>query len=314
MRRFKRIRKIVRGSKILTFVFSPISRFVRFMAKIRMTPTQRNFDRFYKETFAFVREGSLVVDVPAFDGEFEIDFRSHVLLRLLRDKQYEPELMPVIDDYLDPHKDVLDVGANIGLFSILFSTLISEGNRVFAIEPTPRALDYLRKNILRNDCSSTVIVVEGVMTDRVGFVTLSTVPGMEEYSSLGRITESIGEESEIQAIQVSGCTVDNLVRDNKVNPGFIKIDTEGAEYLVLSGAVDTLRNHRPVILSELSDKYLATFGHSAENVVNLLERYGYSVFDALHLNAPISYPFFGEILAVPKEHRCSRSLATSNLI
>lgn len=301
MHKISKAKDIVRGNRILLFLFYPVIYIRRLVMRFKMSPIEKYYDQFYKYTFDSVEEGSLVVRVPEFQGVFEIDFRSHLLKRVLRNRRYEPELAEIVKKHIDSQKDVLDVGANIGFFSVLFSKLISNKNKVLAIEPTPLALSYLRRNIERNNCLSSVVVFEGVITANEGMVRLNTVPGMEEYSSLGSIVESIGEGSQIESIEVYGSTVDKLVLEKKLVPGFIKIDTEGAEYLVLSGAMNTLNTCRPVILSELSDKYLSTFGHTAENVVNLLKRNGYSVFNAKCPDVPINYPFVGEILAVPKD-------------
>lgn len=298
--KFNRAKEIIRGSRLLFFLLFPAIYMRRLVMRLRMRPLERYYDDFYEYTFDSVEEGSLVVTVPEFQGVFEIDFRSHLLKRVLKARQYEPEIVEVVKKYTDADKDVLDVGANIGFFSVLFSQLVSTNNRVVAIEPTPLALHYLRRNLQRNNCLSSVEIFEGVMTDTEGMVELRTVPGMEEYSSLGSIVESIGADPQVTSIEVYGSTLDKLVLDKSLQPGFIKIDTEGAEYLVLSGAKNTLEKYRPVILSELSDKYLATLGHTAKMVVNLLERNGYCVLNAKSVDEPIIFPFVGEILAVPK--------------
>jgi len=302
MHRFNKFVSAVKCNPVLFCLFYPVVYARRIILWLGMSPFEKYYDQFYKYTFDSVEDGSLLVRVSEFDGVFEIGIKSHLLRRVLRNKHYEPELAEIVKAHVDPTKDVLDIGANIGFFSVLCSRLISKKNKVFAIEPTPLALKYLRKNLKRNECLSSVVIFEGVMTDKEGMVSFNIVPGMEEYSSLGDIVEaSIGSSSHIESIKVCGSTVDKLISENMIVPGFIKIDTEGAEFLVLSGAMQTLKRYRPVILSELSDNYLATLGHSAESVINLLINSGYRVLNATRPEAPIRYPFVGEILAVPVE-------------
>ena len=188
----------------------------------------------------------------------------------------------------------IDVGANVGLYSVLLSRLLSSNRRVLAAEPTPGALRLLRSNLERNGCLENVVVFEGAVTDRRAAVTINTLQGQEEYSS---IRTGVGE-GEV-SIDVEGRTIDDLVEQHGLKPGFIKIDTEGAELLVLRGGLNTLRVHRPVILSELADQYLRAFKCTSADVVHFLRDEGYKVCNAANANADISYPYSGEILAVP---------------
>ncbi|OAD21382.1 hypothetical protein THIOM_002853, partial [Candidatus Thiomargarita nelsonii] len=72
-------------------------------------PKARRFEEFYNSLFESVEKGSLIVRVPDFKGIFEIDFRSHILQRILKTKHYEPELVELVKKHIDPQKDVLDI-------------------------------------------------------------------------------------------------------------------------------------------------------------------------------------------------------------
>lgn len=272
-----------------------------FLRKLILRLKARRFEKFYSSTFKSVEKGSLVVRIPDFEGIFEIDFRSHILKRILKDKHYEPIFVEVVKKYVDPQKDVLDVGANVGLFAILFSKIISCNNRVLAVEPAPLALDYLRRNIERNCPSQTIIVFEGLATNEESIFRLNIIQGMEEYSSLGNIVHPSVQGRSNESIEVKSSTIDNIVNEFNLKPGFIKIDTEGAEYLVVSGAINTLMKYRPVILSELSDTLLSSFGDTSEKVIKLLQINGYKIVNAEAPSVPIRHPFNGEILALPIE-------------
>jgi hypothetical protein len=113
--------------------------------------------------------------------------------------------------------------------------------------------------------------------------------------------EHAGISSE-QAVTIptQGDTVDNLVERFGLEPGFIKIDAEGAEYHILLSAAKTLARWKPVILSELVDFFISKSGISSNSVIQLLEEHGYEVFDAEAPEKPISSFFVGTILAVPR--------------
>ena len=92
----------------------------------------------------------------------------------------------------------------------------------------------------------------------------------------------------------------SLVESFLLHPGFIKIDTEGAELLVLRGAAKTLREEHPVLLLELSDQLLASLDCSSQQVFALLRECGYRLMNADEVNGAISSPFEGSVLALPE--------------
>ena len=96
------IKRIIKQNRLLFVIFFPIIFLRRFYIRLKAMP----YNKFYDSTFDFVEEGSLRVRVPSFKGTFEIDFRSKILKRILRCKQYEPNLVEIVKKYVDPKKDI----------------------------------------------------------------------------------------------------------------------------------------------------------------------------------------------------------------
>lgn len=295
----EKIRDRAKGSKLARKILFPAI----FFRDLILERREKVFDKFYLDAFQFVELGSLVVRVPDFEGSFEVDARSDTLKRLLKYKHYEPYLAEIAKKHINPERDVLDIGANIGLFSTLAAKNISSRNKVLSVEPTPLALKYLRGNIQRNNIQESVIIYEGAATDNPGNRLINIIPGKEEYSSLSNIVHPPALGKKFEALEVHSDTVDNLVSKFNLKPGFIKIDTEGGEYKVLKGALATITKLKPVIVSELIDNLLQSFGDSSAKVINLLEDNGYNVFNARQLDLPVQVPFDGEILALPAMER-----------
>jgi FkbM family methyltransferase len=256
---------------------------------------------YYDDFFENVNGGSIAIGVPEFQGIFHLDPRSDTLKRLMIYKKYEPRLVALIEKHLDQNRDALDIGANIGLFSVLMGRKLSIDRRVLAVEPTPAALHYLNKNIIENGLSEKVILFKGVLAEAPGKYDLDVIPGMEEYSSIGEIVHPDVDGKSSAKITVQGETVDHLVSRWGLNPGFIKVDVEGSELQVLKGAKDTIQKHLPVILSELNDLLLGNFNASSSMVADYLQGYGYHVRDVHHPGKVIETPFIGEIIALPRK-------------
>jgi FkbM family methyltransferase len=247
-----------------------------------------------------VLKGDLVVTAQGFPGAFAMDIRSHVLHGILASEGYEPHVLSMVKQHLDVTRDCIDVGANVGLFTALMASLLKQDKRVLAIEPTPGAIGHLRSNLERSDYSNAVEIFQGVASDCDGEATIYVVPGKEEYSSIGGIVHPSIQPGETRVpIQTSSARIDSLVTRLALQPGFMKIDTEGAEYLVLKGSVETLKQYKPVIISELCDELLVSLGHKALEVVELLSDLGYHVYDLENMSLVKEYPFAGEILAIP---------------
>ena len=241
-----------------------------------------------------------VIHVAEFSGEFRMSARSDLFKRVLINGSYEPELVHLIDRSIDFDRDVIDVGANIGFYTVMLAKRIAAERRVLAIEPTMNALIRLQSNIARNQVDLKVVVVHGVASDRSGEAELHVVPGLEEYSSIGAIVHPSIHDANSTAEAVHSFTLDELVVKYGLDPGFIKIDVEGGEKGVIEGAAATIATHRPIILAELSDSLLREQGTNAADVVSLLERFGYQVSDTDDEKIkPGSRPF-SEVLCVPK--------------
>ena len=247
--------------------------------------------------YAAICVGDPCVHVREFAGDFELDVRSAPFRRLLRRGAYEPELSAICRRHAEGVVDALDVGANVGFHSVLLAKLVS--GRVLAVEPTSNAGARLERNLERNGVRDRVIAHRGAVSDREDTLTIKTIEGREEYSSLGELVHPAvrGERWVEETVRVD--TLDALVARHGLAPGFMKIDVEGFEHRAIAGATELLTRHRPVIVAELSDPLLRRNGSSAREVVEALEALDYRVSDPLRPRARPGTREFGDLLCVP---------------
>src|SRR3546814_11734989 len=93
--------------------------------------------------------------------------KSHLFRRLFINGEYEPELAKLFLKYLDPSRDVIDIGANIGFFSVLAGRRLSTG-RVLSVEPTDAAFARLSMNVQLTGVSDRAIFPQGLISDTQG--------------------------------------------------------------------------------------------------------------------------------------------------
>lgn len=242
----------------------------------------------------------VVLNVPEFLGVFQCSPKSHLFARLLHSGYYEPELAEIFLSYVCEDRDVIDVGANIGFYTVAAARKVKTG-RVLAIEPTAGAYGRLISNIDRNGVGDWVEVFHGLASDHIGNAEMHSIPGMEEYSSIAPLVHSAITEQSFEKTSSPVSTIDELVKTRNLNPSIIKVDVEGAESLVFAGARETLTNIRPVVLSELAPELLLAFGIASEAIIKMFEDLDYVVTDPLEPGIPAGQRQPGDLLCIPRE-------------
>ena len=259
----------------------------------RMAPQTEVLDRISRLLHDDVR-----VRLDEVDGDFYIDPRSDLCRRILAHGSYEPEAVATIRKYLDPNRDFLDIGANIGFFTVGAATRLATG-RVLAVEPTRAGHRRLARNVELNGVQDRCILEQCLVGDKEGDATLNVIAGREECSSIRTIKHpsAVGSDSLTETLPMH--RIDDLVARHGLDPAVIKIDVEGAEGLVLAGAIETLKRCRPVIIAEFSPPLLLGFGSNPDLIVAQLRALGYRLTDPGLIDGQVGRRPYGELLAVP---------------
>jgi FkbM family methyltransferase len=245
-------------------------------------------------------KGDIVFEAREFDGVFSIDPRSHILRRYLRSGRYEPEVSRLFLANVQPQADVIDVGANIGFFTVAGAKKLTTG-RVLAAEPTRATFARLSENVRRNGVEDRVILFNGMIGDRGGQGQIYFVPGMEEYSSMAPPAHLAVKSKELNTQDVPIERVDDLVDKFNLRPAILKVDVEGAEFSVFKGALHTISEHRPIIISEIWRGPTKADGHTGAEIIEMLEGLDYVVRDLSDPQIKPGLEEAGEIVCVPKE-------------
>jgi FkbM family methyltransferase len=192
-------------------------------------------------------------------------------------------------DHIHPGDTVIDVGANVGIYTMLAAELVGRSGHVHAFEPDPQSMFYLMTNVNRNRLTDRVTLWELAASDRSENTQLYLDLKTARTTSLD--VNAYSPDLQIrQPIVVAAAALDDLITQP---PQFLKIDVEGAELAVLGGASRLLRNYHPVLLVEV-------LADNLPSVTSLLAPLGYSLADA-GSGAPLgSGEYTGDILAVPQ--------------
>jgi FkbM family methyltransferase len=188
-----------------------------------------------------------------------------VVLLLLFTHEYEPTTTEVFRECVKEGSTVIDIGANIGYFSLLAAQI---AGKVIAIEPELMNGQDLNDNVVLNGFKN-VDVVNAAVSNKMGTAQLNVSAGESGEHSL-----VIPKSRKYQKVQpVKLITVDSLKAENI---SLIKIDVEGHEYEVIEGARNTLANQSPPMIIEIWPEGLQTSKHSVEDFGKLLSSMGYT--------------------------------------
>lgn len=201
---------------------------------------------------------------------------------LAQGRLYEPDVAAVLVRAIQPGDTVLDVGANIGIFSVLASRLVGPDGCVVGFEPGPDNLERLAANLALNGVTN-VTVVDKPASDRIEDVTFhlnSDNAGEHSLWNPAKNPTSAKSRENPRSIVTHTTTIDaEVARLSLAPPRLIKIDTEGAEHRVLAGAGALLREFEiPYVVAELNEFALTEMGSSQAELRGFMADLGYDTF------------------------------------
>ncbi len=172
---------------------------------------------------------------------------------------YEFDKQELIAEAVKNGSVFFDIGAHVGFYTLLASSLVGGAGKVYAFEPLPRNLSFLKKHLKLNDVRNVTVFEAAVAAS----------PGQAQFSEAAN--SSMGKLSEEGAIKVELVSLDDLLATGKIaSPDYMKIDVEGAELSVLQGARGILANSAPMI-------FLATHGSEVHSqCISFLQSLGYT--------------------------------------
>lgn len=196
-----------------------------------------------------------------YDRDFYIDELDSLNLRV--DHIFEPEETKLCKSLISGGDKCLDIGANIGYYTVLFSKLAGSEGKVIAIEPDSNNFELLELNCAPEIASGLVSVYKLAFGDENMEAALYK---SKDNHGMHRLYSSVCCSDDHTNVQV--VRGDDLIKDDI---DFLKIDIEGYEFPALKGLVNTISNSRNIkILSEFSPLSISEAGFSAKALVNML--------------------------------------------
>lgn len=153
---------------------------------------------------------------------------------------------------------IIDAGANVGIFSILFAR---KAKKVYSFEPCLETVEILKKNIIENSVEENKIEI-------------IPLPLSDHCKLKQDIVHHIWEDKPLNQ-EFQFITIDKFINDKKINVNAIKIDVDSYDYEVLKGTINTIKTQKPIIVIEIVNSALKLRGFSHEDIFKFMNEVNY---------------------------------------
>lgn len=187
---------------------------------------------------------------------------------------YEPFETELVKKEIKEGDVVLDIGANIGYYTLIFARLVGEKGKVYAFEPDPDNFALLKKNVEINGYRN-VVLVQRAVSNKTGKIKLY----LAELSGGHRIYDSHDNR---KSIEIESIRLDDYFNNYNGRIDFIKMDIEGAEGYAIQGMPLLLQKNKKVkIVTEFYPAAIKESGLEPEGFPQMFIKRGFKVY---HIN------------------------------
>lgn len=200
-------------------------------------------------------------------------------LNLAWNRIYDPFETRVMLSLLRPRDVIVDIGANIGYYTLIFSKITGKEGKVFAFEPGQSNFMILQENVRINNYTDRVVTVNKAVSSEdnreINLYLNDTNHGMNRIfksEKYGKKTDSIEK--------IGTISLDDYFSRNPIQKiDFVKLDIEGSEYGAIKGMQQTLKNNESIkIITEFHPTSIREFGVEPIEFLELLDSFGFDVW------------------------------------
>jgi FkbM family methyltransferase len=224
-----------------------------------------------------VQGSKMAIDLSVEDEAWKKSFLTYA------SNTYERTTTGLFKKAVKPGNVIVDIGANIGYFTLLSAKLAGESGKVFAFEPEPLNYDYLQKNVSLNSYQN-IVVEQKAVSDTNGttkFFICSYNPASHSINQCeGMEAFADGEQAQGEHIEVETIFLDDFLKDKTDRVDLVKMDIEGAEFLAINGMRKIIENNKDIkIILEYCPLLLEKMGDSSKEMMDVLMlEYNFKVY------------------------------------
>ena len=227
---------------------------------------KRKKDKFWNDLF----KGDESFTYDLHDIKIKL-YKDSVLSRIIYEG-FEKEEMDFIVSTLNKDDIFLDIGCNIGLFSLLASKIVGDKGKVICFEPSPVTYDRLLENVSLNHFKNIDCRNIGLSNNNDELTFYISENGYDAWNSFA----PSGDDKLGKAIKVQASTLDDELENiDKSKISLVKIDVEGWEKFVLNGAHNFFNDYSPIVVVEFTEENTFNAGYPVQEIYEIMQTWGY---------------------------------------
>jgi FkbM family methyltransferase len=235
--------------------------------------------------------------MPYHGGHIQLDTRSFIEWSIYMYGGFDRSALALLKPLIGTGMVALDVGANVGVYTLAFARWVGSEGAVHSFEPHPRLRERLTGNVALNNLRH-VTVVPAAVGPTPGEATLFASTGNNQGTA--SLRPVLADLSEHFTCPVT--TLDAYVKAERIaRVDVLKVDVEGADFGVLQGASKTIERDHPVIFVEVAPSRMASFGASPRDLRRLLADAGYLVWTNRASDVDLRYKLEPVPLAIAED-------------
>ena len=209
------------------------------------------------------------------DIKMYVDPTDPHLLSMIDGKDPEQEVKEIFLENISPGDVVIDVGSNIGDYTLIASKKVGDSGKVLSFEPLSETFLTLNRNLQLNEITNCMFF-QNAVGEKPGLANLykNNLSG-----TMGHLDSSLNGKDLIKRDEIEVVTIDDVLTSEHIDTvNMIKIDVEGFEHEVLLGCLQSFKENKiKKILCEVHFKYLESKGKSEEAIYDLLREHNFTI-------------------------------------
>lgn len=206
----------------------------------------------------------------------QLDPRQHVERTILFFGEWEPDITRQMIDRIKPGDIVIDIGANVGYYTLLAAKMVGPKGKVYAVEASPKTLKKLRTNIKCNDFKNIEILPYGAWncnTEKTFYCNILNL-GVSSIAQLQPVQNGYYEAETIEMRRIE----ELIPKDEYSAVSLIKMDVEGSEFYALEGLSSILSQKNISVFLEYNPMLLEKLDIAGIDLFQLLKKYEFTLY------------------------------------
>jgi len=228
------------------------------------------------------------------DHKIYLDINDQILVDSYAQSNFhEFGTVQAVKKLLKPKMNIINIGANIGYYTLLAAKKVGLKGKVFAFEPGKEALKYLELNIQTNNYSNIEIIPKAVsnFSGNANLFLHDSITGHSLYS----------DQENSKKLEISTITIDEFLKEKNIRVYLAIIDAEGSEQLILEGMKETIqKNPELEIVLEFNPHSLELAGTNDKSFIEFIKKLGFSIYVIDEFEETVMPKSPNEVLQVAK--------------